>query len=240
MALRLYNFDKVTDLDDDFDQDYASNSEYTIKPKSRTLIVGASQSGKTNLMVNLLIHPKLKLNYDKIYVVCPTGHDKKYQWLYQWFEDKRLAIEAHYDEPGTTDPIMEMLDHPDQLPDLNTFDPNQHTVIIFDDCLTLDQKAQQIISTLWVRGRHYGITSFYLAQSYYRVPKLMRENTVYFIIFKPRDGRSISQITYELCQGSERFKDHLKKMKAYEYIIVDQHPESPMQYRKGFTKELAV
>nr|CAI5848207.1 unnamed protein product [Callosobruchus analis] len=48
----------------------------------RALIVGASGSGKTNIVISLITHPN-GLRFSNVYIYCKSPYQPKYQYLRQ-------------------------------------------------------------------------------------------------------------------------------------------------------------
>ena len=65
-------------------------------------------------------------------------------------------------------------------------------LIVFDDMIShvmSDKKAQQVLKELFVRCRKLNISLCFLTQSYFSVPKDVRFNCTYHIIFKLNNKR---------------------------------------------------
>ena len=77
-------------------------------------------------------------------------------------------------------------------------------IIIFDDVVT--QKDQSLQEEYYTRGRHMNCTVFYLTQSYYDVPKIVRDNSNVFIMFK-QPHRSRTRLFNDLdAESSDKFR----------------------------------
>nr|CAI5861224.1 unnamed protein product [Callosobruchus analis] len=82
----------------------------------RALIVGASGSGKTNIMISLITHPN-GLRFSNVYIYCKSPYQPKYQYLRKVLEPLKEIGYFEY----TDDKIC-------------TSKPNQtNSLIIFDD-----------------------------------------------------------------------------------------------------------
>ncbi len=136
-------------------------------------IIGPSGSGKTFILVNILAHIKLP---EHIYLCTKTANQDKYKLLQNC---RNLKIHVIEDVA--------------ELPDPN--DVPEESIVIFDDVLTLDQKK---IAEFYLRGRHRTLSSFYLTQSFTKIPKkfAIRNNFNYLIILK-QDNVNLRQIYIE-------------------------------------------
>nr|CAI5861225.1 unnamed protein product [Callosobruchus analis] len=64
----------------------------------RALIVGASGSGKTNIMISLITHPNF-LRFSNIYIYCKSPYQPKYQYLRKLLEQlKEIGYFEYTDE----------------------------------------------------------------------------------------------------------------------------------------------
>ena len=71
--MSIINFDKI------FGKEYKTitNNKYCLNHPSNTLIVGKTNSGKTNILFNLITQNSI---YEKIYIYT-NNLDEKYSWL---------------------------------------------------------------------------------------------------------------------------------------------------------------
>ena len=54
-------------------------------------------------------------------------------------------------------------------------------LIVFDDLIT-DRNANKIASEYYIKGRKVGFSMCYISQSFYQIPKIIRDNTQLFIL----------------------------------------------------------
>ena len=143
----------------------------------RMVIVGASGSGKTNCLMNLL---KVAFNgtFTHIYL-CVKNADEP---LYKRMIDK-LGDNITVYENG-------------EVPRLQDLPKNEEQLIIYDD-LVGDKNATTQIIEYYKMARKKGISCAYLSQSYYKVDKFIRQNTNYIIIKKISSKRDLKLILSE-------------------------------------------
>ncbi len=187
----------------------------------RCIICGPSNCGKTDLMLKLLVYPK-GLRFSNCYVYSKSLNQKKYQFLQDIFNDID-DMEAEF-----------ISDHEDML-EPGAIKPD--SVVVFDDMAT---EKQDIIRSYFSMGRHSGADSFYLAQSYGRIPKhLIRDNANLLMIFK-QDDLNLRRV-YEDHVSSDMTLDEFRKMcrecwktNKYSYLVIDTNsPRGGGRYRRG-------
>jgi hypothetical protein len=80
------------------------------------------------------------------------------------------------------------------MPSVDDFDPTENNLLIIDDMIMEDKKALAKIASFWIRGRKKHVTQVFISQSYYMVPKAIRQNTQYIMIKKvdtPKDLKTV-------------------------------------------------
>lgn len=135
----------------------------------RCIISGPSNCGKTNTMLSLLEHPN-GLKFENVYVYSKSLYQPKYIYLEKLLKPiKGLGYYA--------------FDNGEQI--ISPSDAKGHSIFIFDD-VSCDK--QDVIREYFSMGRHNNIDSFYLCQTYAKIPKhLIRDNANVLILFKQDD-----------------------------------------------------
>ena len=85
-------------------------------------------------------------------------------------------------------------------------------ILIFDDMVShvmSDKKAQQILKDLFIRCRKLNISLCFLTQSYFSVPKDVRLNCTYYILFKLNNKRELQNIAINHSADSD-YEDFIK------------------------------
>jgi hypothetical protein len=163
--------------------------KHLIKIPFRGIIVGSSGSGKTNMLLNLIA--KMSDTFNKIYIYS-RAEEPLYNYLQSQIADDMLSIS--YD-----------------LQDFRDFDESNYfgqTLVIFDDMC--NEKNQTCINELYIRGRKLGVSSLYLTQSYYKVPKIVRLQSQYIFIIKTSGLKDLRLILSEYSLTATT--DQLQKM----------------------------
>ena len=157
-----------------------------IKLPCRILAVGATGSGKTNVLMNFLY--RAQDTFTHVYVV-----HKMPEPLYDYMREKLKDNVTFYLDLS-------------KLPDVNSLEHSDEgqILLIFDDqCAEKDQKK---IKEYMLRGRKkgFGISIIYLTQSYYEVPKFIRINMNYIEIVKAGSDKDLKQILSEYALGIDK------------------------------------
>lgn len=141
----------------------------------RCVMCGPSNSGKTNVMLNLLLAIN-GLRFQNVYVFSKSLHQSKYRFL-----DHVLSSlnDIGYFPFHDNDQVL----HPNEVA------PN--SIMIFDD---VSCEKQDNVRSYFTMGRHNNIDTFYLSQTYSRIPKqLIRDNVNLIVLFK-QDDRNLKHV----------------------------------------------
>ena len=133
---------------------------YSFMPNDtfRMLICGNSGSGKTNLLLHMLLS---LLCYDEIFLYAKNLDQEKYQILID--EMNKISKELGFDIiTVSNDKII-------PIKDLDYEDNKK--IIIFDDYVC--EKNQREIVDYVIQGRHKNCSIIYLSQSFYKTPRDM-------------------------------------------------------------------
>ena len=145
----------------------------------RMLICGPSNSGKTNLLLNMIY--KL-LVFDKIYLFSKNLHQHQYQGVLKDFAE-RINPKVGYE-------VIEPYN--DEIIPLEELPVDNQKIVVFDDLLC--EKNQNSIINYFINGRHKNCCVIYLCQTFYKVPKDIRVNCSHLCIFRldPKENKRIA------------------------------------------------
>src|ERR1043166_1414981 len=71
-----------------------------------------------------------------------------------------------------------------QIPDVEEFDPNRATVVVFEDLMNMPRKIQERIADYFSSGRHSNVSSIYVSQRFFLIPKTIRDNATYISLHR--------------------------------------------------------
>lgn len=197
---------------------------HNFKIPFRACVVSPSGSGKTNMITNLIhLFCKGKGTFTTIYIICKDAEEP----LYKYLASKSQAI------------IVKEGLH--ELPDLDKIDKDDCTLVIIDDMVL--EKNQKQVAEYYIRCRKKSVSIMYLSQSYFGIPKIIRNNCSYLVILKMSGDREINIIMKEAGLGLTK----PQLMNIYEYatdtkfspLIVDiESTDKTRKFRKGFCEYL--
>ena len=192
-------------------------------------IIGASGSGKSNTVLNIIA--QFSGTFNRIIIFTKNKAEPLYQYL-----------EAKIPQKDELE-IFEGLDELNKMK-LDTEFKGQ-TLIIFDDmCLEKDQSQ---IEQLFIRGRKLGdgVSLAYLSQSFYAVPRKIRLQLNYLILRKIPSSRDIVAILKEcsLSVSKEQLNqlyNHAVTKSITNFLLIDFGADPELQFRKNFDEILNV
>jgi len=189
---------------------YVNVNEYAPKWPFRMVILGPSGCGKSQLVGNLLLNRYL-------------------------FFDKLFLFVKNMQEPVNSTLINVFSQIPDALEvQLTPMDSNQQNLFVFDDYIS--ESNQKFIKDLFILGRKHNASCIYLAQSFYDIPKIIRNQCNFYIFFDVRNQREKTEISKDF--GTEflhHYRDAIKE--PYDFLCLDtRNPH--MKYRRRFDQVL--
>ena len=177
--------------------------KHKIKLPFRMLIVGSSGSGKTNTLLNLIY--QMPDTFAKIVVVTACKDEPLYSYLYDQSGGEKGGVK-----------ITEM--DKDGLPNLKDFNKEQNSLIVLDDLVNRSPKEQAPIAEFYLRARKRSVSLVYISQSFYAIPKLIRNNITHLILKQVSSSRNLAMISKECSIGLKKkilkdmYQDAVKNM----------------------------
>ena len=202
----------------------------------RSIICGASSSGKTTFLLNLLINDCKKckreyLQFDKLIFISPSlTNQTSYKIITKCFEEgfSKEAIRSIFriqekitdidklikDLKNDPDLILknkievQTYDDIEKLPEIKTLAiKNKRVVVIIDDSMLANNNNAK---NLFVYGRPLNISSWYLSQNYSQIDKRsIRDNVNFFIFFKTSE-QNLRHIYRNVASDIFSFDEFLK------------------------------
>ena len=126
----------------------------------------------------------------------------------------------------------------DGLPDLDKLDKTQQTLIVMDDLV--GEKNQKPMEQYFLRARKKNASLVYITQSYYAVPKMIRNNMTYLVIKQISSMKNLTMIAREFDLGlpkqvlTDMYKDATADKQNF--LMMDLEGDPKDKFRKGFNE----
>ena len=151
--------------------EYNSKWPYIPDHPCRILIIGGSESGKTNALLNLINNQP---DIDKIYLYAKDPYEAKFQYLIN--KREKVGLD-HFDDPKAF--IEYSNDMQDVYKNIEDYNPGKKRKLFINfDGMIADminnKKLNPIATELFIRGRKLNISIAFITQSYFKVPKDVR------------------------------------------------------------------
>ena len=102
-----------------------------------------------------------------------------------------------------------------------------------------NKKLNPVVTELFIRGRKLNVSLVFITQSYFKVPKDVRPNSIHFFIMKIPNKRELQQIVLNHSSNID-FKDFLKIYKKctvepYSFLVNDTTlpSDNPLRFRRN-------
>ena len=191
---------------------------HKLKIPFRLCCVAPSGSGKSNFLVNLihLFSSGAKGTFQDITIVTRNKDEPLYKYLASKCDQIQVKEGIH------------------NIPPLDKMDKRENHLVCFDDLVL--QKDQSAIENYYIRARKLNCSVVYLSQSYFRIPKIIRNNCSYVVISKLSGNREVNMILSEFGLGVS--KEQLLAMYQYATrekfspLLIDLEEDPANRFRK--------
>lgn len=190
--------------DSDDKRPYPNEARVNIKLPFRAIFDGPSGSGKTNVLLNWIKQIGV---FDKIVLLAKDLEEPLYKHLASVYKEieKKLKIQ-----------MFLAIDNVKDLPSVDDFNPKENNLLICDDLMCESKKDLDKVVSFWIRGRKKSVSCVFISQSYYSVPKKIRENTGYIVLKKIDTPKDVKMVLKENSLGGIK-ADEI--MQLYNYAM---------------------
>ena len=198
---------------------------HNLKLPFRMCIVAPSGSGKTNFLVNLLsIFSNGVGTFQSIHIITRNKDEPLYRWI-----------------SGKSDQLV-IKEGLSNTPPLDKFDKDYNHLVVWDDLVL--SKDLTMVENYYIRARKLNVSVIFISQSYFKIPKIIRNNCSYMVLLKLSGNREVNMILSEFGLGVT--KDEL--ISLYEYatkekfspLIIDLENDKDNRFRKGLLEILDI
>lgn len=191
---------------------------HKLKLPFRMCIVAPSGSGKTNFLVNLLSMFSVgKGTFASINIITKNADEPLYKWV-----------------KGKSDQIV-IKEGLTNTPPLDKFDKELNHLVVWDDLVL--SKDLSMVENYYIRARKLNVSVIFISQSYFKIPKIIRNNCSYMVLLKLSGNREVNMILSEFGLGVS--KEEL--IELYEYatrekfspLLIDLEADKFNRFRKG-------
>ena len=205
---------------DEYTKDSRQGNKFAPAWPFRLVVVGSSDSGKTTMIMNLLMGDKKIKKDGERYILCNDVV------LIGKFlnEPKWCIVRDFYNKLAEEGEDVSFRTYsPSDTPDVEEFDPSRSTVVVFEDIMNMPKKIQERIADYFSSGRHSNISPIYVSQRFFLIPKTIRENVTYISLHRGAGSyRDIQRIISQYTEHAETLApviDNLTLKK--EFIVFD-------------------
>ncbi len=145
-----------------------------IEVNKHMLVVGATGTGKSNFVLNLI--NKMTDTFQHIFIYTKNPSEPLYEFLKEQLKNHCTL------ETITT------------VPSLNVIKKYSQTMIIFDDFITEKKDVLNKLEEYVIMSRKQNFTCVFLTQSFYPTPKIIRQNCSYLVLLSMTDKRNLGLI----------------------------------------------
>lgn len=187
----------------------------------RMIICGRTGSAKTQTMMNLV--KVMADTFEKIYIITKNSDEPIYNWLKDKYKDSKE---------------IEVREGVENLPDIDKLDKDVQSLLVMDDLV--GEKNQKPMEQYFLRGRKKNCSMIYITQSYYAVPKMIRNNMSYLIIKQISNMKNLTMIARECSLGLDKkqLTDIYKHAteKTHDFLLIDLEGDPKHRFRKNFNE----
>ncbi len=205
----------------------------------RMYIVGASGSGKTNFLLNLLSRECYYKDYfDSILVISPTALQ-----LDETYKSLKLPDRNYY-EPDTEvlQALMDIME--ERIEEAGGKHNAPKVLLILDDIVSYKKFCNSsLLLKFAVMSRHWNISMVILSQAYHRIPKSVRLQMSSIVYFKG-SNRELDVLADDFGAPGYTHKQFKQKIadatnERYSFVFIDTNrPTGEGRYKRNLTQPL--
>ena len=172
-------------------------------PGANGVFLAPSGMGKTTTLIAMLLGP-YKGIFDQIHVYSPSV-DIDSAWLpVKEYAEKLMegsSFNSEWDEPGLRKMLDAQRDKIKDLKNAKTTKPLPQILTIIDDFADrgdIMHSASNVLTTLFIRGRHFGSSCWLSSQKLTAISTVARVNFRFVLCWRLRNAKEIQALMEEL------------------------------------------
>lgn len=233
--MSAYKIEALKTLKDKIKQPPAAEANVVPQINSAVLFVGATGSGKSTVLVNMLIRKELLggKTFDRIFLISPTGKSDDVQKHLDLPEDD--IIDNLREAPEVLEQIM------DSQRELIIKDGAHKApvyALVYDDVVgDRDLMKHENFVKTFIACRHYNLTTFLCSQSYTAVPRRVRLQAMNIFYFKGSNSEA-ELLAEEYAPPGMNKKDTLKMISfatgdKFNFLHINKRVPFEERYRRN-------
>jgi len=188
-------------------------------------IVAPSGSGKTNFLCNLIsLFSAGKGTFQTITIITRNKDEPLYRWITE-------SCESIIIKEGV-----------DNTPALDKFDKDFNHLVVWDDLVLAKDLSR--VENYYIRARKFGVSCIFISQSFFKIPKIIRNNCSYMVLLKLSGNREVNVILSEFGLGVTKAEllDIYKYATAEKFspLLIDMEESSEKRFRKGLLEVIEL
>jgi len=207
---------------------------------SRVIFNGKSGSGKTNLLINLMIKPDMYKSYfDEVYLISPTANKGDDLPKFLELDEKHIFTDL---DPEIVERILS--DQMQKVEEKGIAKSPKVCVILDDIQSSPSFMRSNPFTQLFIAGRHYNLSVFVCCQQWNRLPRVCRLQASN-IFFFPSSLSEVEVLCNEFCppnMSKSQFKQMIKYAtnEAYQFLHINMFTHFKERYRKNLNELLEL
>jgi hypothetical protein len=189
----------------------------------RCAILGKVNSGKSLIAKHILMaHQEKKPKFEEVHII-------------------HGCAETHTTEYDDIDPTSIRSD----IPSYEEYDPDTLKLLIFDDVdftMTNPQELKNLSELFRFGSTHCNISIMLLHQSWFRIPKIVKDCANVFVIFRPHDNDELATIGRRVGMKKEQifnvFKNQLPEWR--DSLLINLCPNAEHKYSKNLFEPITI
>lgn len=200
----------------------------------RMSIIGASGSGKSNTLLNIVFGMNC---FSRIYMFVAKPDEVLYKFFIETCREIEERLSKRAKKPVNFLTVSTDLN---DIPDIKEIDNTQNTLMIFDDVINDATVKLKKVADIWTMMRKDDVSAIFLSQAYYKMPLLLRQNTDLTIFKKLGTKRDLTAVLsqYSLDKTNDELMAYYKACNTGDinnFFLIDTATTDPRyRFRHNF------